>query len=157
MVPELDLLSVKGEGGFDPFGFFVLRHLKRAGQAVALFSATPPFGDLPGGLIEGGLHVHAADQLGIGRQVTADGLAGILAVSENAQRSLGNPTGYHLNHLQGQFGAGAILLGGGLAGLLALQFSAFAGSALVGMALAVHADQDGEGPVFVGSEGQGDL
>ena len=70
---------------------------------------------------------------------------------------MGNPTGHDLNHLQGQFGAGAILLGGGLAGLLALQFSAFAGSELIGLTLAIHADQDGESPVFVGSEGQGHL
>ena len=44
-----------------------------------------------------------------------------------------------------------------LAGLLALQFSSFARRALGGVALAVHADQDGEGPAFVGSKGQGDL
>ena len=49
------------------------------------------------------------------------------------------------------------MFGGGLPGLLALQLSAFAGCTLVGLALAVHADQDGEGPVFVGSEGQSDL
>src|SRR5207249_4438737 len=36
LVPELDLLSVKGEGGLDPFGIFVLRHLKRVGGGVAL-------------------------------------------------------------------------------------------------------------------------
>src|SRR5262249_47675231 len=60
-------------------------------------------------------------------------------------------------NFKARFGAGAILLGGGLAGLFALQFPAFAGSALVGLALAVQADQDGEGPVFVGCEGQGDL
>src|SRR5438132_5385332 len=51
-----------------------------------------------------------------------------------------------LNHLQGQFGAGAILLGRSLAGLLALQFARFAGSALVSLAFAIHAYQDGEGP-----------
>ncbi len=87
----------------------------------------------------------------------ADGLAGILTISEDAQRALGNPTGHDLNHLQGQFGAGAILLGGGLADLLALQFSVFAGSALAGLAFAVHADQDGEGPVLLGRERQGHL
>jgi hypothetical protein len=89
--------------------------------------------------------------------VSADGLAGILAIAENAQRALGNPTGHRLKHLQSQFRPGAILLGGSLAGLLALQFSAFAGSALVGLAFAVHADQDGERPILVGSEGQGHL
>ncbi len=49
------------------------------------------------------------------------------------------------------------MLGSGLPGLLALQLSAFAGCTLVGLALAVHADQDREGPVFVWGEGQGDL
>ena len=157
LVPELDPLSVERDGGFDPFRFFVLRPLKGTGQAVAFLPATPPLDDPLGEFIEGGLHVHAADQLGVGGQVTADGLAGILAISEDAQRALGNPTGHDVNHLQGQFGTGAILLGRGLTGLFALQFSVFAGGALGGLALAVHANQDGESPVFVGGEGQGNL
>src|SRR5437762_1193786 len=68
--------------------------------------------------------------------------------------TLGNPTGHHLNHFQGQFGTGAILLGGGLPGLLALQLSAFARRALVGLALAAHADQDGEGQYLLGAKGK---
>jgi hypothetical protein len=67
------------------FAFFVLRHLKGAGQAVTFLAAAPPLGDLAGGLIEGGLHVHAADQLDVGGQMPADGLAGVLAISEHAQ------------------------------------------------------------------------
>jgi hypothetical protein len=51
--------------------------------------------------------------------VEPDGLAGLLAISENTQRALGDPTGYDLNHLQGQFGTGAILLGVGLTDLVA--------------------------------------
>jgi len=86
-----------------------------------------------------------------------DRLAGILAISEDAKHTVRDPTGHHLNHLQGKFGTGSILLSGGLPGLLALQFSAFARCPLVGLALAVHTDQDGEGPVLIGSEGQGDL
>src|SRR5439155_7878123 len=42
LVPELDLLAVKGEGGLDPIGFFVWRQLKRAGQAVAFLAAASP-------------------------------------------------------------------------------------------------------------------
>jgi hypothetical protein len=53
-----------------------LTHLKGTGQAVAFLAGAPPFSDLPSGFIEGGLQVHAADQLGVGGQVTANGLAG---------------------------------------------------------------------------------
>ena len=124
---------------------------------MALLAPTAASGGVPGRLIEGGLHVHAADQFGIGRQVSADGLAGVLAISQDAQRALGYPAGHDLNHLRGQFGTGAILLGGGLAGLLALQLSRFAGRALRRLALAVHANQDGESPVLVGCERQAHL
>jgi hypothetical protein len=93
----------------------------------------------------------------MGGQVTADGLAGVLAISEDAQQALGNPTGHDLNHFPGQLWTGAVWLGGGLTSLLALQFSAFAGRALIGLPFPVHADEDGKGPVFVGGEGQGDL
>jgi len=103
------------------------------------------------------LETAAGGGSGVDGQVAADGLAGILAVSEDAQHTLGNPTGHDPDHLQSQFRTSAILLGGGLTGLLALQFSAFAGCTLVLLEFAVHADQDGEGPVFVGGEGQGNL
>src|ERR1700690_1434386 len=72
---ELDLLYVERDGDLDPFRFFVLRPEQRTGQAVAFLAAAPPFGHLPGGLIEGGPHVHAADQLGVGGQEPADGFA----------------------------------------------------------------------------------
>src|SRR5215467_14269979 len=70
LVPELDLLSVKCGGGLDPLRLFVLRHLKRVGQAVAFLATASAFGDTSGGLIEGGLHVHAADQPGIDREMS---------------------------------------------------------------------------------------
>jgi hypothetical protein len=86
------LLAVKCDGGLDPIGFWALRHFKGAEQALALLATAAAFGGLGGGSIEGGFHVHAADQLGVGGQVSADGLAGILAISENAHRALRNPT-----------------------------------------------------------------
>src|SRR5215831_10281089 len=112
LVPDLDLLAVKCDGGFDPIGFWVLRHFQGAEQARALLATAAAFGGVGGGFIEGGFHVHAADQLGVSGQVSADGLAGILAISENTQGALRNPTGHRLNHFQGQFRPGAILLGG---------------------------------------------
>jgi hypothetical protein len=63
---------------------------------VVLLATTAAFSGLPGGLIESGLHVHATDQLGIGGQVPTDGMAGVLAVSEDAKRTLRYPTGHDL-------------------------------------------------------------
>jgi len=88
LVPELDRLSIEDGRGLDPLRFLVLSHLQGTGQAVAFLAAAPPLDGLLGGFIEGGLHVHAADQLGVGGQVTADRLAGILAISKDAQERL---------------------------------------------------------------------
>ena len=63
---ELDLLAVERDDGFDLFRFLVLRHLQGTGQAGAFLAAVPPLGGLCEGVIGGGLHVHAADQLGVG-------------------------------------------------------------------------------------------
>jgi len=85
------------------------------------------------------------------------GRAGILCrVPENPEGALGDPVGHDPDHLQGQFRARSVLLLGGLPGLLSLQSSSTAGSPLVLFPSAIHADQDGEGPVFLRGEGKAD-
>ena len=89
--------------------------------------------------------------------MTADGTPAVFTISGDLQGAMGSPTGYDLNHLQSQLRASAVLLGAGLPGLLALPFPSTTWGPDVFLAFAIEPDQDGQGPVLVGSEGERDL
>ena len=49
LVPELDLLAIKRDGGFDPTGFLVLRHLQGTEQRWPFLRRRPRLAVLPAG------------------------------------------------------------------------------------------------------------
>src|ERR1700688_879673 len=61
-------------------------------------------------LVQGGVHGHAADQLSVDGQMTADGTTGILTVSQHAELTRTQPAGHGLNHFQSELRARSILL-----------------------------------------------
>jgi len=56
--------------------------------------------DSAGDVIEGRFHGHAADQVRVGREMTADRTTPIFTVRGDLKEAIGDPAGYDLNHLQ---------------------------------------------------------
>src|SRR5580658_7425723 len=86
--------------------------------------------------------------------MAADGSAGVLAVSQQAQFSWAEPAGDNLNHFQSQLRASSILLLGGLCGLFLFRLSIAAGCQFRVLPFAIEADEDRECPCLLGREGK---
>src|SRR5882724_1090094 len=89
--------------------------------------------------------------------MTADGTAGILAVSEYAQFPRAEPAGDNLNHFQSELRASAVLLVSGLPGLFLFRLAIAAGSQFRLLPFAIEADEDRKRPGLLRSERKGDL
>jgi len=96
-----DALAVELQDGFDPRRRRILGHLQGAGQTLALLAwASATAGIRRGDVIEGRFHGHAADQVRVGREMTADRTTPIFTVRGDMKEAIGDPAGYDLNHLQ---------------------------------------------------------